>query len=101
MSQAHWVIQVLDDSNRRSIEYANRFFLRQNVEKMHIRVCVEDCAVSSSKIEYECGKDGVILIQEGKEVQSISDFNPEKEALLLVSCAKGGYYVFLYSPTKE
>lgn len=50
MDQTTRVIQVLDDSNKRSIEYQNRFWLRQNVEKLHIRVCVEDCGADTFDI---------------------------------------------------
>lgn len=100
MNQTTWVIQVLDDSNNRSIEYLNRFWLRSNVEKLHIRVCVEDCAVDTFKIADEWRKEDTILVQEGKIIQFKSDFNPGKEALLLVNCKENGYLVFLYSPKK-
>ena len=100
MSQTTWVIQVLDDSNNRSIEYQNRFWLRKNVEKLHIRVCVEDCTVDTFEIADEWSKEDTILIQEGKKIQFKSDFHPGKEALLLVNCKENGYLVFLYSPKK-
>ncbi len=98
MDQATWVIQVLDDSENRSIEYKNRFWLRKNVEKMKIRVCVEGCLVNMSKIEEEFEKEGTILIQEGKRVKKKSSIRPEKEALLLIKFEKKSYLVFLYSP---
>ena len=98
MNQTAWVIQVLDDSSNRSIEYQNRFWLRQNVEKLHIRVCVEDCVANTFDIADEWSKEGTILIQEGKEIQFKADFHPRKEALLLVNCKEDGYLVFLYSP---
>ena len=53
MNQTIWVVQVLDDSNNRSIEYQNRLWLRQNVEKLHIRVCVEDCVANIFDIAEE------------------------------------------------
>lgn len=98
MNQTAWVIQVLDDSNNRSIEYQNRFWLRQNVEKLHIRVCVEDCVVNTFDIAEEWAHKGTILIQEGKNIQFKADFHPGKEALLLVNRKEDGYLVFLYSP---
>ena len=99
MSQTSWVIQVLDDSLGRSIEYLNRFWLRQNVEKLHIRVCVEDCVVNTFDIAEKWAEEGTILIQEGKNVQFKDDFHPGKEALLLVKYeSEDTYLVFLYSP---
>ena len=98
MDQTTWVIQVLDDSNNRSIEYQNRSWLRQNVEKLHIRVCVEDCVANTFDIAEEWAKEGSILIQEGKRLQFKADFHPGKEALLLINLKEDGYLVFLYSP---
>ncbi|MCI8486726.1 MAG: hypothetical protein HFJ20_06640 [Clostridia bacterium] len=98
MDQTTWVIQVLDDSNNRSIEYQNRSWLRQNVEKLHIRVCVEDCVANTFDIAEEWAKEGSILIQEGKRIQFKADFHPGKEALLLINLKEDGYLVFLYSP---
>lgn len=97
MDQTTWVIQVLDDSNNRSIEYQNRFWLRQNVEKLHIRVCVEDCGADTFDIAEKWAEEGTILIQNGKNVQCKDDFHPGKEALLLIKY-KSAYLVFLYSP---
>ena len=99
MNQTSWVIQVLDDSLDRSIEYPNRFWLRQNVEKLHIRVCVEDCVANTFDIAKKWAEEGTILIQEGKNVQFKDDFHPGKEALLLVKYeSKDAYLVFLYYP---
>jgi len=99
MDQTSWVIQVLDDSNNRSIEYPNRFWLRQNVEKLHIRVCVEDCIVNTFDIAEKWAKEGTILIQDGNSVRSKNDFHPGKEALLLIKYkSEDTYLVFLYSP---
>lgn len=96
MNQTTWVIHVLDDSNNRSIEYQNRLWLCQNVEKLHIRVCVEDCVANIFDIAEEWANEGTILIQEGKNIQFKDDFNPAKEALLLIK-REDGYLVFLYS----
>ncbi len=99
MNQTSWVIQVLDDSLGRSIEYQNRLWLRQNVEKLHIRVCIEDCVADTFDIAEEWAKDTTILIQEGKYVRFKNDFHPGKEALLLVKYkSEDAYLVFLYSP---
>lgn len=97
MDQTTWVIQVLDDSNNRSIEYQNRFWLRQNVERLHIHVCVEDCVADTFDIAEEWANKDSILIQEGKNIQFKGDFNPIKEALLLAK-RKDGYLIFRYSP---
>ena len=97
MDPSTWVIQVLDDSKRRSIEYENRGWLRQHVCKMAIRVCVEDCNVGVHEIEESYEKEGAILIQEGKAIKNKSDFDLEKEALLLLKTTYG-YLVFQYFP---
>lgn len=99
MERTTWVIQVLDDSNRRSIEYQNRIWLRQNVEKLQIHVCVEACEVNIFDIAEDWEREGTIIIQEGKAVQFKNDFKPGKEALLLIKQkAEDPYWVFLYSP---
>lgn len=98
MNHTTWVIQVLDDSGKRSIEYQNRFWLRQNVDKLHILVYVEDCVVNTFDIAEEWANEGTILIQEGKEIHFKDDFHPGKEALLLVNRKEDGYVVYLYSP---
>lgn len=99
MDQTTWVIHVLDDSNRKSIEYENRFWLRQHVKEMNIRVCVEDCNVGIREIEESYEEEGTILIQKGKHIQDKSDFNPKKEALLLLKRSYG-YVIFQYFPEK-
>ena len=99
MNQTSWVIQVLDDSLGRSIEYQNRLWLRQNVEELDIRVSVEDCVIDTFGIAAEWENDGAILVQDGKPVQFKADFHPGKEALQLVPReSENGYLVFLYSP---
>jgi len=100
MDQTTWVIQVLDDSKRRSIEYENRFWLRQHVRKMDIRICVEDCNVGIHEIEESYEKEGTIIIQKGKHIQNKSDFNPKEEALLLLK-TDYGYLVFQYFPNQK
>ena len=103
MDQTSWVIQVLDDSHKRSIEYQNRFWLRQNVKKLHISILAEDCVANTFDIAEKWEEIGTILIQEGKKVQIKNDFHPGKEALLLVkdkseNAYLNAYLVFLYSP---
>ena len=100
MVQSTWVINVLDDSNRRSIEYGNRLWLRENVEKMNIRVCAEDCEVGFLNIASRMDEEGTILIQHGEQVgtrESGRAFWQSEEALLLVKM-EDGYLVFLYLP---
>ena len=100
MNRTSWVIQVLDDSNRRSIEYENRTWLRQNVETLGLCVCVEDCGVDVFGIAKSWGEEGTMLIQEGKRIQFQADFHPGKEALLVRKLypSKPQNLVFLYSP---
>ena len=95
--QTAFVIQVLDDSNRRSIEYKNRVWLRQNVNNLGIRVCIEDCIADVFDIVEAWKKENSILIQDGEKVKSKGNFHPGKEALLLINY-QSYYSVFLYSP---
>lgn len=98
MSQpVEWVIQVLDDSHRKSINYENRRWLMENVEKLNIHVCVEDCVADTFDIARHWYEDDSILVQEGKNICFQSDFHPGKEALSLIKDADG-YLVFLYTP---
>ncbi len=92
-----WVIRVLDDSRRKSIEYENRRWLMENIEELNVCVCVENCLCDVFSIVKNWNKEGNILIQDGKNVQFKNDFNPCKEALSLIR-HDDGYLVFLYSP---
>ena len=100
MSRTEWVIKVLEDSNRRSIEYENKNWIRKNAMDMNIRVCVEDCNVDLSRMEEKVKDEDTFLIQKGKKVGYDSEFKPEEEALLLV---RDEYicYVFQYFPKKQ
>ena len=100
MSRTEWIIKVLEDSNRRSIEYENKNWIRKNAMDMNIRVCLEDCNADLSRIEKKAEDKFSFLIQKGKKVRYDSEFKPEEEALLLVKeeCI---YYVFQYFPKKQ
>lgn len=101
MDQTSCVINVLDDSRERSIEFQNRLWLRQNIEKLNIHVCVEDCLANIFDIAKEWDHEGTIIIQEGQKIQIKNDFEFSKEALLLIKDeSKNAYYVFLYSSKK-
>ncbi len=91
------VIQVLDDSRRKSIEYENRCWLKENIKELNICVCVENCLCDVFTIVRNWNNDGSILIQDGKNVQFKNYFNPCKEALSLIRL-NNEYIVFLYSP---
>ena len=99
MSRTEWVIKVLEDSNRRSIEYENKNWICKNSMDMNIRVCIEDCNADLSRIEKNVKVKDNLLVQEGKVVRYDSEFDPEKEALLLVK-DKYIYYIFQYFPKK-
>ena len=100
MDQTAWVIQVLDDSRRRSIEYENRVWLRQNAQKMNLRVCVEDSETDIFGIAKAWEEEGTMIIQEGKRIQFKGDFHPGKEALMIRNLYPSNpqNIVFLYSP---
>ena len=97
MDRTNWLINVLDDSNRRSIKYENRLWLRQNVRKMNLTVCPEDCQVNLSQVAESYATRNAIIIQDGKKIFSATKFLMLKEALVVVE--KGGeHLVFLYYP---
>ena len=105
MDHVSWVIKVLDDSRRKSIEYENRCWLYQNVEALNIVVCVEDCLADIFRIAQRWvdknSEFSSMVIQEGKEIKNKNDFNFGKEALLITRFnTKKDAYVFLYSPKK-
>ena len=102
MDHTQWVIQVLDDSNNKSIEYKNRVWLRKNVETMHIKVCVEDCLIHLLRLGYTFFSSEAILVQDGKIITkgNARAFLPEKEALLIYKANGEENFVFLYSPKK-
>ena len=97
MIQTTRVINALDDSRNKSIEYQNRFWLRQHVRDLGIIVCIEDLFADIFMIAEEWNKDGNFVVQKGERLSFRADFNPKEEALLLVK-SKDNYYVFLYSP---
>ena len=99
MNQTVWVIQVLDDSKCKSIEYKNRIWLRQHVKELNIRVCVEDCNVDTFEIADAWKLDDTIFIQNGNHLRHKSDFHPGKEGLLLVrDNDRKCYWAYLYLP---
>lgn len=103
MDLTSWILEMLEDAHNKSITNQNRDWLYQNVNKLHICICPEDCIVDTSYIEKAWEKNGTKLIQEGEEVTK-DDFHPEKEALLLVKNKslkfnlEDTYMVFLYYP---
>ena len=98
MERDFYVINVLEDSNRRSIEYENKIWLRNNVYDMNIRVCIEDCNVELQEVEEAFDKKDAIVVQNGERVKSKSDFQPETEALLILHVGIGDNRVFQYFP---
>ena len=95
---ACWVIKVLEDSNRRSIEYENKRWLYYNADEMHILVRIEDCNVKLHEINYAFDAKKVMLVQNGEKFKSKSEFNPKKEALFIVDVGFGHNRVYQYFP---
>ena len=99
MENATYVINVLEDSNRRSIEYENKVWLRNNVDAMDIKVSEQDCNVSVYDIKSLFEEKDIIVIQNGKEIKSKAEFNRKKEALLIMmNLPLMGNMVFQYFP---
>ena len=101
MEQATYVINVLEDSNRRSIEYENKVWLRNNVDDMNIRVSEEDCNVKLQDVKEAFYEKDAIVVQNGERVKSKSDFKPRTEALVILNVAFGRNMVFQYFPKKK
>ena len=101
MEHATFVINVLEDSNRRSIEYENKIWLRNNVDDMNIRVCIEDCNVELQEVEEAFDKKDAIVVQNGERVKCKSDFQTKTEALLILNFGFGHNQVFQYFPKKN
>lgn len=101
MSRAAILIDALDDSKQRSIQYENRVWLRENVEKFDIYLhgYGKCCLTTIWDIAEEWKKEDTILIQNGAKVEKQEEFLVNKEALLLVKRTNNsGYHVLLYSP---
>lgn len=98
MEKATYVIDVLENFNRRSIEYENKVWLRNNVETLNITVSKQDCDVSVYDIKALLGENDVIVIQNGKELKDKREFSRKKEALLVIGLPCGGNCVCRYCP---
>ena len=92
-----WVIMVLDDSLQKSIEYSNRLWLRKNVKRLNIIVCVEDCVIMPSDLP-SLFKKRLYIVQNGKHI-SKKEFDKDKEAIMLYKVNEW-YYAFVYSLTE-
>ncbi len=97
MSQTAWVIKVLDEACNKPITKNNRNWLEKNISVLNIVVCVEDCHANVFQIAEEWGKDGNFVLQDGERIKFRADFNPTKEALLLIR-GREHYWIFIYSP---
>ncbi len=99
MDHTIWVIKVLDDSEKRSLEYSNRQWLQQNVEKMKITACEGNALANIFDVADARKKEGAMVIQDGRQV-SFGNFSFGKEALLLIlkNDQDFKYLIFKYSP---
>lgn len=100
MNQVLKVIRALDDSMERSITYKNRNWLYENIEDLKVDV-KETGAIHLyiSEVQEKALKRGSKIIQAGKELRSVYEINPLKEALILEKEVIGdGYFVYLYTP---
>jgi len=105
MARTFWVINVLDDAENKSIEYANRLWLRKNIAEYKINICVEDSMVSRLEdIKEYLSSTGSFIIQEGKKIwvkQMDLKMDPNKEAIVCWKVKEYehfNYYAFLYRP---
>ena len=97
MNQTVRVINAFDDARSESIEYWNRFWLRGNVERYNLVVCIEDLFVDYDDIQDYHKESECFIIQDGSETDFENGFDREKEALLIRRIGKYNY-AFLCSP---
>ena len=107
LERTFWVINVLDDAEKKSIEYANRLWLRKNIAEHKINICVEDSMVSSIEdIKKYLSSAGSFIIQSGEKFwvkQMDKKFDESKEAIVCWRVKDNeyfNYYAFLYRPEK-
>lgn len=108
IQRTFWLINVLDDAQNKSIEYANRFWLRQNVCEYKINICVEDSMVSKLEdIKEYLSSTGSFIIQDGKKFwakQMDKKMDVNKEAIVcwrVKDYEHFNYLAFLYRPKDE
>ena len=108
MQRTFWLINVLDDAENKSIEYANRLWLRKNTGEYKINVCVEDSMVSKLEdIKEYLWSTGSFIIQEGKKFwvkQMDKKMDINKEAIVcwrVKDYEHFNYIAFLYRPKYE
>ena len=100
MTRSEEVIKVLEHSNKRTIGYENREWIRENSMDMNIRVYAEDCNVELHHVELNGPQKSITIVQEGKVVDFHSEFDKKKEALLL-SKFEDINYIFHYFPKNQ
>ncbi len=107
MQRTFWVINVLDDAENKSIEYANRLWLRKNIAEYKINICVEDSMVSRiEEIKEYLSSTGSFIIQSGKKFwakQMDKKLDVSREAIVCWRVKDNecfNYYAFLYRPKK-
>ena len=98
IEQTAFVIWTLDDSIGKSMDYKNRLWLRENVNRLNIQVSVKDRNVNLFTIARDWRKEGHFVIQDGKKVENERDFDFKKEALFLIQYKTNYCTVFLYYP---
>ena len=106
MQRTFWVINVLDDAENKSIEYANRLWLRKNIVEYKINICVEDSMASIKEIKEYLSTTGSFIIQGGKKFwskQMDKKLDINKEAIICWKVRDNKHYnylAFLYRPKK-
>ena len=98
IEQTAFVIWTLDDSIGKSMDYKNRLWLRENVNRLNIQVSVKDRNVNLFTIVRDWHKKYTFVIQDGKKVENERDFDFKKEALFLFQHKANYCTVFLYYP---
>ena len=101
LSQIAKVIKALDDSRSKRMNYLNRFWLRQNGRRccLNIHISKEVLFVDFWEVSTAWKEKKSIIVQDGKELESLSEFRSNKEALLVVKRnAKHDSVVYLFVP---
>lgn len=105
MDRTNFVINALDDLERKSIEYENRFWLRKNVNKLQISISIESGLIDAYWISRWLNEGEVeFFVQNGIKIlpKDKGQLNFDEEFLVLVSSVFENVKMlaFLYRPKK-
>ena len=84
MTQLEWIIKVLSENAKQKLPKVYKLWLFDNLTQKNIRVNVNDCVCNELDWTNEYIMDGLLFVQDDKEVRSLSLIDIYKPALVLV-----------------